>query len=496
MPFSIDGNMPTYFKPNYFADGTTTFHVGDTPPTPHRSAGEAPHMQRGMPQRPNGSVVIQIDNLPSLAILTKPSVTYRPDSVVIHIPDRADFSHARSVSSSGATTSGSHVSIEIPEEETIAAHFQALIPESLGEDIREGLMAHFREVANRLVEKRETLEDVTSLSKKALRRDLVAAAAGGVVNHLPTMVAGLTADFVPHFFAAAERLDNPVNQAAALGATAAAFEHSADTFGCYALSLRLVPSDAGDRYYLAPKVEKLVGPAARAQQAMALSTSREALNDFIVSQASMARVGLVIPVATAVDVAQHSPEITAIAENTLNNVLRLPTGAAKDALRYGIEHWAGRYGPLWLFGRQDWEHVYDNLKDSPAHEPVNNALRNLLVLPYDAVRHLGNNLKNFASPGKLALGASLVGGISAYAAARAGIKEGVERLGTSRDAGDAIAKTVALPLRGFVVGAAEAMEKPAEKTFHALYRAIDRQLLARFDRDLAEVRVRPRAASE
>jgi len=370
-----------------------------------------------------------------------------------------------------------------------------MIPAALDEAVRQGISNHFDEVASRLAEKEEKLEDIIALSKKALRRDLAAAVAGGVANYIPSMAAGLTADFTPHFFATAERFDNPVGQAAAIGASAAAFEHGADTIGCYTLSLRLVPSDAGDRYYLAPKVEKLAGSAADAQKAMKPTMLREAGNRFLASQVSLARAMIVLPVATAVD-AVGTRAATAIAENTLNNVLRLPTGAVKDAWRYGVEYWAGRYGPLWLFGRQDWEQVYDGLKSSPAREPAINALRHLAVLPYDTLRHMGGNAKNFVSSGKLALGASLIGGISMYAAARAGIKEGVERLGASRVAGDGIAKAVALPLRGIVIGAAEAIEKPTQIGFEKLSDAIDRKLASMLEGNATDEAAGGSASSE
>jgi len=469
----------------YLPDGTTTFHIGDTPPTPHRAQPptfnnrtmDSENGGRQNPvQRPQGSSIALSTGetaLPRRA--TAVSVEYRQDSVFIHIEGDTSTVAPRAASSTEIDMPRADIALDIPERETIASHLRSLIPADLPEDIHEGLSTHFDSVGDRLAEKGEKLEDIIALSKKALRRDLIAAAAGGAIKNIPSMAAGLSADFVPRFFASAGRFNNPVDEAATVGAQTAAFEHAADTIGCYALSLRLVPSDAGDRYYLAPKLEKLTGPAAQAQEKLQPTMCRQALNQFLTSQISLVRALVVLPVATAVDAA-GSRAATAIAENTLNNVLRLPAGAVKDACRYGIEYWAGRYGPLWLFGRQDWEQVYDDLKASPTREPVANALCSVLVLPYDAVRHWGSNVKNFLSPSKLLAGATLVGGFSMYAAARAGVKEGVERLGANRVAGDGIAKAVSLPLRGIIVGAAETIEGPAQKGFEKLSDAIDKRL--------------------
>lgn len=371
------------------------------------------------------------------------TISYRPDrSVVIHLGDPVPISGA--AAPPGPSRAGS-VAIEIPEEHVIGSWLASSVPQELGEDVRSGLELHLEGVSRRLAEKGERLEDIRALALKALRRDILTAAASGAVNAVPATTAGWAADFTPNFFAEAERLGNPLGKAAATAAQAGAFEHAADVLGCYLLSLRVVPS-VSDRFYLAPKVEKLVEPAAKASKAMELGQWQVFRNRFLTNQTGAVRNFLLLPIAVAVEAAS-SPRAAGVVDKIVNNAMRMPGGAIKDGIRYGIEYQAGRYGPLWLFGRRDWEEVYDDLKASPPYEPALNAGRKVALLPYDAVRSLGDNLKSAVSAENIALGGWLVGGLSAYAVTRTAVKDAVEGAGASRLWGDAAGRLAAFPLR-------------------------------------------------
>ncbi|WP_157672247.1 hypothetical protein [Chelatococcus sp. GW1] len=394
--------------------------------------------QAGSGRRVRGPALAEIP-------LGAPSVTisYRPDrSVVIHLGDPVPINGA--AASQGPSRAQS-VAIDIPEEQVIGSWLASSVPQELDEDVRAALGLHLEGVSRRLTEKGERLEDIRALALKALRRDVLTAAACGAVNAVPAMTAGWAADFTPNFFAEAEKLGNPLGKAAATAAQAGAFEHAADVLGCYLLSLRVVPA-VGDRFYLAPNVEKLVEPAAKANKAMELGQWQVFRNRFLTNQTGSVRNLLLLPIAVAVEAAS-SPRTAGVVDKIVNNALRMPGGAIKDGIRYGIEYQAGRYGPLWLFGRRDWEEVYDALKASPPYEPALNAGRKVALLPYDAVRSLGDNLKDAVSVENVALGGWLVGGLSAYAVTRTAVKDAVEGSGASRLWGDAAGRLAAFPLR-------------------------------------------------
>jgi len=385
-------------------------------------------------------------------------VRYRADhSVVIEIGDPP------AVDSTAATREASaaaRVAVDIPEEMAITSWLNSFIPTGLAEEIRAALLPHLDEVGRRLVEKGERLEDIRGLVEKAMVRDLWAALACGAANALPSMTAGAVGDFTPHFFAQSETRGNPLGEAASVAAQAAAFEHGADVVGCYALAAGLTPPDAGDRYYLAPKADKLVEPAAAALERMEPGLCEAFWSRFLVNQVSPVRNAMLIPVAAAVE-ALTSALFAAKCDLVLNSVLRLSGGAAWECFRYCVEYRGGRRGPLWLFARRDWEAAYDQLKASSTRDVALNVGRKVVRLPLDTANAAIADVKAFCRgeggplprlAENVAFGGFLIGGMSLVGVTRAGVKGRVESWGASRYGGDLAGRSVALAVRVPVSG--------------------------------------------
>ncbi|WP_273795099.1 hypothetical protein [Brucella intermedia] len=314
------------------------------------------------------------------------------------------------------------------------------IPSDLDEDIRLGLKNHFSEVGRRLAEKGETVEDVLALAEKALSRDHLAAYCGGALKEAPGAVAGAAYDLINKVFSKAKEGDNDSWNAAQEGAIGKTIELAADVLSRPFITLRLVPSD-GDRYYLAPNLNMLAEPVKRAKEAIGEPGSMAHLSKELgLSYAMRQGFGIGVASASFGTEALSSPGVAGHVENYASNASRVLVGALNDRFQYAAAINKRHFGMFYLFGRKDWETVYDNLKKSPSYDLVKNPALNAALTVLDSVRAPLKTAKavlgNTFSLNTLRRAVVEIPGGAATAGTRAGVKDAVEYSGRKRLYGD------------------------------------------------------------
>ncbi|WP_273795194.1 hypothetical protein [Brucella intermedia] len=387
-----------------------------------------------------------------------------------------------------------HTVIDIPEHAAIRSLFlsQIQMPSDLTEDIRLGLINHFSEVCIRLAEKGETVEDVQALAKKALRRDYVAAFCGGAVKEVPAAVMGFSYDLVNKVFSGAKEGDNDLGNAAIEGSKAKAAELAVDA-GCEpSITFQLVPSEAGDRYYLAPKLDILAEPVKQLKEAMGEpGSSAELKKELKRGYALWQTKGTVVGVTSFAAEALFSPEVSGQLENFVGNGSRLVVGAAKDGLQYAAATKKGQFSMLYLFGRKDWETVYDNLKKSPSSDPVWNAAKNSVstvgnYVVSNAPKAFKDAVVNTFSPHALGRAALAIPGAALTALTRAYVKDKAETyLGAKRLVGDFAGKMISSVPEALTETAGEPVGEQVERGMKGLYERASEKLRGVFPRELS-----------
>ncbi|CAB3772016.1 hypothetical protein [Paraburkholderia humisilvae] len=368
----------------------------------------------------------------------------------------------------------SAAAVDIPESQLMLSYLRSLMPPAASEELARKSMLHFEQVAEELDRMGETYEGLKALLTTLTRLDYLIAGAGGAVKGLAAAASGYATDLAPIHFSVAEKIGNPIDKAATVGAMSRARDKLIDTFGKEVFQFRLIPSEEGDRYFLAPSKHKLVEPVAELLDQVASSEIEGLLVESALGGLHTGRSVVACAAKAAFEAFSKNPVTGAIADLVVNNTLRVPVFVIKDIAKYRLASSSGQYGLLYLLGRVDWKQRYEDAKRATLTSIGGTGAKNALMLPLDTMRRLPDGAKRIVGAGNVADTVWSVCVEAGSSAVRAALKDRLEQGALNRNKSDAIAQLVsAISLRAVGNAVEPAVEPAARHIADGFWRNVD-----------------------